>query len=42
MKVAKWMGVAPWDLAQQPVAWYRMALLAMSLEAQRSNAERGN
>lgn len=40
MKVAKWLGVPPWDLARQPVGWYRMAVLAMSLEAQR--AERKN
>lgn len=37
MKVAKWLGVAPWDLAQQPVGWYRMAVLAMGLENQRAN-----
>jgi hypothetical protein len=39
MKVAKWLGVAPWDLARQPVGWYRMAALAMTFENQRSNQE---
>jgi hypothetical protein len=37
MKVAKWLGVAPWDLARQPVGWYRMAALAIAYESQRAN-----
>lgn len=39
LKVAKWLGVAPWDLARQPVAWFRMAMAAMTFEAQRANTQ---
>jgi hypothetical protein len=33
VKTAKWMGVAPWDLAEQPIWWLDLASLAVELEA---------
>ena len=33
MQAAKYLGVAPWDLAVQPAWWQEMALTAMSSEA---------
>lgn len=32
MHAAKWMGVAPWDLAGQEDEWTEWALLLMNLE----------
>lgn len=32
MKAAIYLGVAPWELARQPVAWRDWALMAMGAE----------
>lgn len=40
VKVAKFLGVAPWELAQQPVGWYRMATSIMAFESQKSAHDR--
>ncbi len=39
LKVARWLGVAPWDLARQPVGWFRMAEAAVIAEAARKTGE---
>lgn len=33
LRAARYLRVAPWDLARQPVAWMRWALAAESAEA---------
>ena len=33
LKAAKWLGVAPWDLATQPAVWLEFTLEAMNAEA---------
>lgn len=33
VRTAKWMGVAPWELAGQPIAWMDIASMAMEIEA---------
>lgn len=32
MMVAKWLGVAPWDLAEQPADWLAAAETVMAAE----------
>lgn len=32
IRAAKYLGVAPWDLARQSVAWMNMALSAESID----------
>lgn len=39
--VAKWLGVAPWDLGQVPVAWKQMAMELMAAEKRRARLEAG-
>lgn len=34
MRAARWLGVAPWDLADVPVIWRERALVAESTEAE--------
>lgn len=34
LQAAKYLGVAPWDLARQPAYWMRWALTAMGAEAE--------
>lgn len=51
IKASRYLGVAPWDLAQKPVWWVHVALAAQSAEAYASkqkserkasrNADRG-
>ncbi len=33
LRAAKYLGVAPWELSQQPVFWRNAALTAESVEA---------
>lgn len=33
LQAARWLKVAPWDLARQPVWWMRIALMAMNAES---------
>lgn len=40
MKVAKWLGVAPWDLGQQRVGWKLMAMEAIAAENRRAKLDR--
>ena len=42
LRAARYLGVAPWDLAQQPVVWTHWALAAESSEAlaQQNQAKR--
>lgn len=35
---AKWMGVAPWELVQQPLAWLEWIETAMEMERAAINA----
>jgi len=34
IRAARYLGVAPWDLARQPVVWRDWALIAESAEAE--------
>lgn len=36
--VAKWAGIAPWELAEMPVAWFDAIRLARDVEISRMNA----
>lgn len=40
MRVAKYFGVAPWELMRQPVYWYEMGSLAVSVETAQYEKER--
>ena len=40
VQAARWLGVAPWDLARQPVTWHDLSILSMKLEVNRSAARR--
>lgn len=39
IRAARYLGVAPWDLASQPVSWLEMAEAARSAEAAAEKAE---
>lgn len=39
IRVAKYLGVPPWDLGRMPVGWYRMAVQMMALESQKAAAD---
>ncbi len=40
IKVARYLGVAPWDLVQQPVIWRRWGLAAYNLDLKLAAAPR--
>lgn len=42
VKAAKYLGVPPWELAQQPMAWVRMAEESQSAEAHAEAVRRKN
>ena len=41
LKAAKYLGVAPWELQRQPIAWQHWALMAMKAEASAKANENG-
>ncbi|MEJ5222852.1 MAG: hypothetical protein WHV44_00230 [Anaerolineales bacterium] len=38
VQCARWAGVAPWDLARQPIAWLDAILVAMLLDSSETKA----
>jgi hypothetical protein len=40
LRAAKYLGVPPWELLQQPACWYDWALLAESAEVDAQDARR--
>ena len=40
IRAARYLGVAPWDLMEQPQVWQAMALEAESAELQQQNQQR--
>lgn len=38
LRAAKYLGVAPWDLANQPILWQQVALVAEAAEAEAKQA----
>lgn len=41
IRAAKYLGVAPWDLAAQPMVWVERAETAQAAEAHAQNARGG-
>jgi len=39
LKAARYMGVAPWELAERPIAWQEWALMAESAEISAANQQ---
>lgn len=39
IRIAKWLGVAPWELAKQPVFWMRAATTIAASDSKKSETE---